>query len=226
MYLWHIFLIRPFAALSIVICLATIFSLFSLERRRPHHATDRFLIAFLGLLSVYQGMRILESAGLVTLSSNARLDDAIELIITVFYLLAALLLKLSSMNRQDAESALRLVRAAPPRTSRRDAAMEAPRQVNAMERLSWVLPKVSDGAFKLYAYLFLHADSPTGRIASSDDDLKSHLGKSAEEIHGYLRELERVAALTVLRSGGKLSIDLTGRPSAPAPSEEPIIVRA
>ena len=121
MYLWHLFLIKPFAALSILICMVTIFSLFSLERRRPHHKTDRFLIGFLGLLSVYQGMRILESAGLVTLSANAKLDDAIELMVTVFYLLAALLLRLSSVNRLDAESALRLARA-----RRRQSKLRAP----------------------------------------------------------------------------------------------------
>lgn len=214
MYLWHVFLIKPFAALSIIICLATIYSLFSLERRRPYHSTDRFLIAFLGLLSVYQGMRILQSAGLVSMSSNAKLDDAIELIVTVLYLVAALLLRLSSVNRMDAESALRLASAAPPRTSRPEAAIEAPRPANPAEKLGWVLPKVSDGAFKLYAYLSLQADPAKGQISVSGDDLESHLGKSADEIQGYFNELERMAAITVLRSGGKLTIDLSGRSSA------------
>ena len=108
MYLWHVFLIKPLAALSILICLATILSLFTLERRRPHQPADRFLIGFLGLLSVYQGLRILQSAGFVALSSNPQLDDAIELLVTVFYLLAALLLRFSSGSRLEAESALRL----------------------------------------------------------------------------------------------------------------------
>lgn len=219
-YLWHVFLIKPFAALSILICLTTIFSLFSLERRRPHHSTDRFLIGFMGLLSVYQGMRILESAGLVTLASNTRRDDAIELIVTVFYLLAALLLRLSSVNRLDVESALRLASAAPPRMSRPEAVIEAPWQAHSVEKLRGVLPKVSDGGFKLYAYLFLYADSLTGRIASSGDDLITRLGKPAEEIHRYLRELERASAITVLRSGDNLTIDLSGRPGAAAPSAE------
>lgn len=220
MYLWHLFLIKPFAALSILICMVTIFSLFSLERRRPHHKTDRFLIGFLGLLSVYQGMRILESAGLVTLSANAKLDDAIELMVTVFYLLAALLLRLSSVNRLDAESALRLARAAPPRTSRPEAAIEAPRPVISPDKLAWVLPKVSDGAFKLYAYLLFHADPLRGRIAASGDDLAIQLGKSAEEILVYLRELERTAQISVLRSGGCLTIDLIPRSTAAPPAEE------
>jgi len=227
MYLWHVFLIKPFAALSIIICLATIFSLFSLERRRPFYSTDRFLIAFLGLLSVYQGMRILQSAGLVNMSSNARVDDAIELIVTVLYLVAALLLRLSSVNRMDAESALRLQSAAPPRTSRPEAAIEAPRPANPVEKLGWILPKVSDGAFKLYAYLSIQADSSKGLISVSEDELESHLGKSAGEIQGHLRELERVAAITVLRPGSTLTIDLNGRSNAAfSPGEFPSALSA
>jgi hypothetical protein len=220
-YLWHVFLVKPLAALSILISLATIFSLFSLERRRPQHSSDRFLIAFLGLLSVYQAMRILESAGLVSLQSNAKLDDAIELIVTVFYLLAALLLRLSSMNRLDAESALRLARAAPPRTSRPEA-METQRPLDAVEKLNWALPKVNDGAFRLYAYLLLHVDSNKGPITLNDSELKSLLGQSIEDIHGYLRELERLAAISVIvksDTGGGMTVDLNGRAST-APIQE------
>ena len=86
--------------------------------------------------------------------------------------------------------------------------IEPARPVNSPERLVSILPKVSDGAFKLYVFLFFQADPLRGRVAANDDDLTSQLGKSSEEIHGYLRELERAAAVTVLRSGGELTIDL------------------
>lgn len=218
MYLWHVFLIKPLAGVSILICLATIFSLFSLERRRPHSSLDRFLIGFLGLLAVYQGMRILQSAGLMTISANSKLDDAIDLIVTLFYLLAAVLLRMWSGKRMDAESAMRLAHAAPPRTSRAEG-MDAAQPVNSLERLRWMLPKVSDGAFKLYAYFSIYADPSQGKLSSTEDELISQVGKSAEEIQGYLRELERATAITVLQSGGRITIDLSGRASA-APGDE------
>jgi hypothetical protein len=218
-YLWHVFLIKPLAGISILICLATILSLFSLERRRPHSSLDRFLIGFLGLLSVYQGLRVLQSAGLVTISANTKLDDAIDLIVTMFYLLAAVLLRMWNGNRMDAESAMRLAQAAPPRSSRADAAMEAPQPVNSLERLRWMLPKVSDGAFKLYAYFSIYADPTQGRISSTEEELRLGVGKSEEEVRQYLRELERTAEISVLQSGGRITVDLNGRPSAPPPDE-------
>ena len=72
LYLWHIFTIKPLAAVSIVLCLATILSCVMLERKRPHQGADRFLIGFLGLLSVYQAIRILHAAGIVKLAVNAQ----------------------------------------------------------------------------------------------------------------------------------------------------------
>ena len=35
MYLWHVFLVKPLAALSIIVCLGTIFACFQLRRQRP-----------------------------------------------------------------------------------------------------------------------------------------------------------------------------------------------
>jgi hypothetical protein len=49
-------------------------------------------------LSVYQGFRILESVGLLSLSINSQLDDAIELLVTTFYLIAAMMLRFSTRH--------------------------------------------------------------------------------------------------------------------------------
>src|SRR2546429_4093803 len=95
-FLWHIFAVKPVAAVSLLICLATIVSCLYMRRKRPHETSDRFLLVFLGAVSIYQGMRILKGVGVVTVPVNASVDDAIELLVTMAYLVAALLLKLST----------------------------------------------------------------------------------------------------------------------------------
>jgi hypothetical protein len=208
-YLWHVFLIKPLAALSIIICLATIFACFRLERKRPEQKSDRFLIAFLGLLAIYQAMHILESVGFLAMSLNAHLDDAIELLVALFYLGAAMLLRFSSINRLDAESAFRLVRAAPPRQSldgtSRD--LPVPRNSLALDGLAWALPRLTDGAFKLYAYLYVSADA-AGRAIVLDCDLQLRMKRSQNELEGYCAELERIGAATIHRDGGRLEVTI------------------
>jgi len=213
MYLWRVFLVKPLAALSIVVCMVTIFACFRLERRRPTQKSDRFLIAFLGLLAIYQGMRILESAGLVALSINATLDDAIELLIAMFYLIAAMLLRFSSINRLDAESAFRLVRAAPPRlgetTSRELTVSKSP---PSFDNLAWALPRLSDGGFKLYSYLWMHADA-AGRAAVQAAELQLQLKRSLSELESYYAELERTGATVAKRDGGWVEFELVQGPA-------------
>lgn len=212
MYLWHIFTIKPLAALSIVLCLVTMLSCVMLERKRPHHRADRFLIAFLGLLSCYQGMRILHAAGIVTLSVSGRLDDAIDLSVAVFILLATVMLRFSAVDHLEAESAMRLVRAAPPRSQLRN-----PEGERDLARLLWALPRLSDGAFKLYAYLCLRQDA-NARPVSSATDVRLHLGKSKEEVDGYLAELESTGAVQVTREGASVGIAVVAQPIPVAPN--------
>jgi hypothetical protein len=208
-YLWHVFLIRPLAACSILVCVATIFACFRLERKRPQQKSDRFLIAFLGLLAIYQAMRILESVGLLAMSLNANLDGAIELMVAMFYLVAAMLLRFSSINRLDAESAFRLVRAAPPRLSPDATAKDlpVPRNSLALDGLAWALPRLTDGAFKLYAYLYVSADS-AGRAIVFDRDLQLRMKRSQNELDGYCAELEQAGAATIRRDGGRLEVKI------------------
>jgi len=212
-YLWRVFLVKPLAALSIVICLVTIFSCFRLERKRPTQKADRFLIAFLGLLAIYQGMRILESAGVLAISVGAKFDDAIELLITTFYLFAALLLRFSSVNRLEAESAYRLVRAAPPRLSQtQEVAAIDPRGAKSglplSDRLAWALPRLSDGAFKLFAWFCVHADA-SDKVALHERDVQLRMKRSQKELEGYYHELERCGAAAVRTSGGMLEVDIS-----------------
>lgn len=218
MFLWHVFLIKPLAACSIIICLATIFACFRLERTRPQQKSDRFLIAFLGLLAIYQAMRILETAGVLSMSVNSKLDDAIELMVAMFYLIAALLLRFSSVNRLDAESAFRLVRAAPPRQSPDGTAKDLPAPKNslALDGLAWALPRLTDGAFKLYAYLYVSADA-AGRAIVIDRDLQLRMKRSPNELEGYCTELEQAGAATIHRDGGRLEVKIGQGGAEPTP---------
>jgi len=222
-YLWHIFTIKPLAALSIVLCLATILSCVALERKRPHQRADRFLIAFLGLLSVYQGIRILHAAGIVKLSVNAKMDDAIDLSVAVFILLGTVMMRFASVNHLDAESAMRLVRAAPPRSQ-----LHNPEVERDLDRLTWALPRVSDGAFKLYAYLCLRQDPKTGRPAIASADVRLQLGKTRDELDQYLAELEETGAVSVTREGPNVGIHIVAQPrqTGPSTTTEPVAAAA
>ena len=215
MFLWHIFKVKPFAALSILACLATILACVILEKRRPSKKADRFLIGFLGLLSVYQGLRILQGAGVVTLGTGTNFNGMIEFGVTLFYLLAAGLLRLSSKDHWDADGALRLLSAAPPRVQvlNPEAERELSRlDLSTMEALNWALPHLSDGAFKLYAYLCLRHDQSTGRASFSSGDMRLKLRKSKRKLDRHLLELEHAGAVAVHREGANVGIEIVAQP--------------
>ena len=117
MSIWHLLLVRPFVALAILVCPLAVLSCWSVLHQRAHKSFDRFLIGFVGLLSISQSVRLLRDCGLLTLPSNQHLNDAIELLVAAFYLLASRTLMLSSDDRVGAGIALRLAKAAPPKVS-------------------------------------------------------------------------------------------------------------
>ncbi len=219
MFLWHIFLVKPFAAVSILVCLATILSCFLIERRRPAQASDRFLTGVLGLLAVWQGMRIMQTVGILPMVIGSRTDDAIEMVIAAFYLTASLMLRFSTVNHLNIESAMRLARAAPPRSSRQP---EVPfRDTVAIDTLYWALPRLSDGAFRLYALLCLQVDVSTGRLPMNPQDVRQELGKTKDDLDAHLRELESAGAVTVRRDGIHVSIEVVAHTRRqPAPAED------
>lgn len=212
MYLWRIFLVKPFAAVSIVVCLATIFSCFSLRRKRPRQTSDRFLIGFLGLVAIYQGLHILQGVGVLNVAVNSTLDDAIELVIAAFCLIAALMMKLSADHRLDAESALRLAKAAPPRARVRED--HRLKDGAALESLEWALPRLSDGAFKLYAYLCMRADHVTGRVPLDSCDLLLRVGKTEANAEPLFQELQTAGACVVHRQNNGSEVEISAPKSA------------
>lgn len=217
MYLWRVFLVKPFAAVAILLCLATIFSCFALNRRRPRKKVDRIMIGALGMLSIYQGLRILQGIGLVTVSMNPTVDDAIELLVTAFCLIGTLLLRLSGRDTLDVESAIRLANAAPPRSNHpfeklRDG--DRPNDGAILENIAWALPELSDGAFKLYAYLCLRADPVTGRLSLKQGDLRLRIGTSGADPEDHFKELQAAGACTVQRNNSSFEVEICA-PSRP-----------
>jgi hypothetical protein len=60
-----------------------------------------------------------------------------------------------------------------------------------------VLPLLSDGAFKMFAYICLEADRRTGRYQAGQTELAAALRKSRRIVGQYIRELERKGVCNV-----------------------------
>lgn len=199
----HIFVVKPLLAIAILVCLGALVMLFRLYRRQPRTASDRFLIAFVGLLSAYEGLGVLKEAGVVAMPASTVLSDAIELLVATSCLAATVMLRISKTNELDIESAIRLARAAPPRTTRGDLPLPKDAMLDA---LSWALPRVSDSAFKMLAVLCLRADGAAGSDHLADVRLRT--GKTVEEVDRCLRELEDAGAVLVHRAGAATMVEV------------------
>lgn len=202
----HIFEFKPLAALAVLMCMATIIALFRLNRqRRSKTRSDQFLIGFLGLLAIYEALKLLKDTGVFVLTTSSMLDDAIELMVASSCLVAAFLLRLSRINHLEQESAMRLARAAPPRSSKPDVAAK---DTTTLETLSWAVPRVSDGAFKLLAVLCIRSEIACGRVPVGVVDAQLKLGKNKEDLDRYLKELEEAGAVTSHRHDGTVDIEI------------------
>ena len=61
----------------------------------------------------------------------------------------------------------------------------------AGREMQQALALLSDGAFKLYVYVCLHAERSSGRLPFHHSELARSLGKSPRSITSYLKELQR-----------------------------------
>lgn len=212
MFFWNILLEKPFAALSMLVCLATIYSCISLKRGYVTHISDKFLIGFVGLLAIYQGFHLIHGVGLVTLHVNSTLGDLVDLMVTVLFFQAPMMLRLSCNDRISAGFELRLAKAAPPKTSLplpiRASAELRYRDVPALKSMAWALPRLSDSAFELYAYLWLHSDSSTKRIALDLEDVRRQMGRTTDELESSLGELEATGVCAVHRERDAPEIEM------------------
>jgi PAS domain-containing protein len=97
-------------ALALVMCLATIFWCIVLARRQQGRL-DRALTGLLGMIAIYEALRVLKDWGVIHLPGYHQLDGWVDFIIAGTYLLAGLILKYSGSDRANTKVRLRLVEA-------------------------------------------------------------------------------------------------------------------
>jgi len=110
MYLAQIFRASPLMGLALFICLLTILWCF-LMARRQRGGLDKVLTGVLGLVAVYEAIRILKDCGVLLFPGIGHLDGWVDFLIASMYFIAALILKLSSVDRTTTKVKLRLVEA-------------------------------------------------------------------------------------------------------------------
>ncbi len=100
----------PPHGLALLVCLAS--SLWSaILFPRYGDVRERFLIGFIGLISVYEGVRILKDAGIEFGMAAQVWSDFSTLIVSLLFLLALLVLKIASREHRRTKEHLRLVEA-------------------------------------------------------------------------------------------------------------------
>ena len=215
MFFWHFFVGKPFAALSIIICLATIYSCISLKRGYVTHIADRFLIGLIGLLAVYQGLRVVHGVGLLTLPMNSTLSDLVDLAVATLFFQAPMMLRMSCNDRLTTDFELRLAKAAPPKGP---LSLQVPTSVELRDRAmamlemaAWAVPNLADAAFRLYVYLWLRSDPATKRTILDGEDVLRHLGRTIEELERPLNELQKKGACLVRRERSAIEIEMLYR---------------
>lgn len=97
-------------ALALCVCLATIFWCIILAKRQQNRL-DKILTGLLGMIAVYEAVRILKECGIILIPGIGKLDGWVDFIIASLYLIAALILKVSSIDRANTKVRLRLVEA-------------------------------------------------------------------------------------------------------------------
>jgi PAS fold len=101
---------NPLMALALLICLATILWCILLTRRQ-RNGLDKILTGLLGLIAIYDALRILKDSGFAAFARFRTMEGWVDLISACLYLLAALILKTSSLDRAATRVHLRLVEA-------------------------------------------------------------------------------------------------------------------
>ncbi len=110
MYLAQLFRANPLLALALLICLATILWCILLTRRQ-RNGFDKVLTGLLGLIAIYESLRILKDSGFAIFSHFHMLEGWVDFISACLYLLAAMILKTSSIDRAASKVHLRLMEA-------------------------------------------------------------------------------------------------------------------
>lgn len=95
---------------ALCVCLATIFWCIVILRRRQK-GPDRFLAVLIGVFCVWQGMGLLRQAGLIAIPGSHVFHSFADLTVMALYLIAVLILRISAVERKNAQVRMRLVEA-------------------------------------------------------------------------------------------------------------------
>lgn len=101
---------NPLMALAFLACLATILWCILLTRRQ-RTGLDKLLTALLGFIAVYQALRVLRDSGFAPFTHFPTMEGWVDLASACLYLVAAFILKTSSIDRVATKVHLRLVEA-------------------------------------------------------------------------------------------------------------------
>jgi len=133
MYLVQIFRASPMMGLALCICLMTILWCF-LMARRQQGGIDKILTGLLGLIAIYEAIRVLKDAGVILFPGIQKLDGWVDFLIASMYFIAALILRVSSVERNATQVKLRLVEANEKTVDLgKGAGMVAPEPVNLLD---------------------------------------------------------------------------------------------
>jgi hypothetical protein len=69
------------------------------------------------------------------------------------------------------------------------------------------MPRLSDGAFKLFAWFCMQADV-SGKAVLPERDVQLRMKRSQNELEGYYHEIEDCGAASIRSGGGLLDVDL------------------
>ena len=110
MFVGKIFDASPLMALALCISLATVLWCILLARRQ-RSGLDKILTGLLGLIAIYEALRILKDSGFIIFPGIPKLEGWADFIIASLSLVAALILRASSIDRATTKAQLRLVEA-------------------------------------------------------------------------------------------------------------------
>jgi hypothetical protein len=110
MPLVEMFRANPFIGLTMCVCLLAIFWCIALLPRlgRGH---ERFLVGFIGLIAIYQGLRMLKDAGVWKPPGPSSLENAATFIVCTLYLVALVVVQIFGAEHHRTKVRLRLAEA-------------------------------------------------------------------------------------------------------------------
>jgi len=164
-YLIQIFKASPLAGMALCICLGTILWCIFLTHRQKH-SLDKLLAGLVGLIAIYEALRVLRDAGFGVFTKFEALEGWADFIIASLYLIAVMMLKISSTDRARTKVRLRLIEA-------------NEKSIEIGKTLTAVVPDLS--------YVLFDA-SPLATIATDPENLVIYWNTAAEDLFGWRRD--------------------------------------